>query len=95
MDIDKKIKKYINYKLNLLNKNYKIIDIEIYSYDKNGIIREYNLNNGQCLLDYEYHHNKTKEQNYILDTIKKEGYRLNGTTFYYNHEQLTNYFKSC
>lgn len=95
MDLDKKIKKYINYKLNLLNKNYKIIDCNTYDYDSEGEIKEFSLENGQCLLDYEYHHNKRKEKNYILNTIKKEGYKLNGTTFYYNHEQLTNYFKSC
>ena len=95
MDLDKKIKKYINYKLNLLNKNYKIIDCSTYDYDKKGEIKEFLLENGQCLLDYEYHNNKRTEKNYILNTIKKDGYKLNGTTFYYNHNQLTNYFKSC
>ena len=88
MDPDKKLKSYIKYKYSKINKHYQVISSNTYDYDSDGEIKEFIIPTGECLLDYELSHKVRTEKRDIIEEIKKTGYRLNGTTFYYNHGKL-------
>ena len=88
MDPDKKLKSYIKYKYRGIDKHYNVISSNTYDYDNEGEIKEFIIPSGECLLDYELYHKVRTEKRDIIEEIKKNGYRLNGTTFYYNHDKL-------
>lgn len=88
MDPDKKLKSYIKYKYRGIDKHYTVISSNTYDYDSEGEIKEFIIPSGECLLDYELYHKVRTEKRDIIEEIKKNGYRLNGTTFYYNHDKL-------
>lgn len=88
MDPDKKLKSYIKYKYRQINKHYTVISSNTYDYDSVGEIKEFIIPNGECFLDYELSHKVRTEKRDVIEEIKKNGYRLNGTTFYYNHDKL-------
>ena len=88
MDPDKKLKSYIKYKYRKIDKHYKVISYNTYDYDSDGEIKEFYISSGECLLDYELSHKVRTEKRDVIEEIKKNGYRLNGTTFYYNHDKL-------
>lgn len=88
MDPDKKLKSYIKYKYRRIDKHYKVISSVPYDYDRDGEIKEFTIPSGECLLDYELSHKVRTEKRDVIENIKKNGYRLNGTTFYYNHTKL-------
>ena len=88
MDPDKKLKSYIKYKYRRIDTQYEVISREPYDCDKDGWIYELMTKSGECLLDYELSHKVRTEKKDVIENIKKNGYRLNGTTFYYNHTKL-------
>ena len=88
MDPDKKLKSYIKYKYRKIDKQYKVISSNTYDYDSEGEIKELIISSGECLLDYELSHEVRTKKKEVIENIKKNGYRLNGTTFYYNHDKL-------
>ena len=88
MDPDKKIKSYIKYKFRKIDAYYEVISTEPYDCDKDGQINELYIASGESFLDYDLSHIvRTKKRDVIKD-INTNGYRLNGTTFYYNHNKL-------
>jgi hypothetical protein len=88
MDPDKKLKSYIKYKYRKIDKHYEVISTEPYDCDKDGPINELYITNGESFLDYDLSHNVITEKRDVIEDIKKNGYRLNGTTFYYNYDKL-------
>ena len=88
MDPDKKLKSYIKYKYRKIEKHYTIISSNTYDYDSDGEIKEFFIPSGECFLDYELSHKVRTEKRDIIEEIQKNGYRLNGTTFYYNRGKL-------
>ena len=88
MDPDKKLKSYIKYKYRRIEKHYTVISSNTYDYNSDGEIKEFTIPSGECLLDYELSHRVRNEKKDVIEDIKKNGYKLNGTTFYYNHVKL-------
>jgi hypothetical protein len=88
MDPDKNLKSYFKYKNRKIDKHYEVISSEPYDCDKDGQINELYIASGESFLDYDLSHKVRTEKKEIIENIKKNGYRLNGTTFYYNHSKL-------
>jgi hypothetical protein len=88
MDPDKKLKSYIKYKYRKIEKHYEVTSTEPYDCDKDGQINELYIASGEIFLDYELSHIVRTEKKDVIEDIKKNGYILNGTTFYYNHDKL-------
>ena len=88
MDPDKKLKSYIKYEYRKIEKHYEVISYNTYDYDSDGEIKELFIPSGESFLDYELSHKVRTEKRDVIEEIKKNGYRLNGTTFYYNHSKL-------
>ena len=88
MDPDKKLKSYIKYKYRKIDTHYEVISREPYDCDKDGWIYELMTKSGDYFLDYNYSHEVRTKKKEVIENIKKNGYRLNGTIFYYNHTKL-------
>jgi hypothetical protein len=88
MEPDKKLKSYIKYKYRKIDKHYEVISSEPYDYDKYGEIKELYIPSGESFLDYNLSHEVRTKKKDVIENIKQYGYRLNGTTFYYNHDKL-------
>ena len=88
MDPDKKLKSYIKYKIRKIEKYYEVTSSEPYDCDKDGQINELYIDSGESFLDYNLSYIVRSKKKDVIEAIKTNGYRLNGTTFYYNHTKL-------